>query len=113
MLLKSVDKLLMNFLMELVSSTLSRTTYLKYDGNDIIANVSLLGKMKAIVWVVGKHCGNMERQLMIESFRLILNSGTTSCKFPNGGGGPQMGVLGQFKVKSYNNCWPGIINVVS
>ena len=47
--------------------------HLKNDGNDIIANVSLLGKMKAIVWVMGKHCGNMERQLMIESFRLILN----------------------------------------
>ena len=47
--------------------------HLKNDGNDIVANVSLLGKMKAIVWVVGKHCGNMERQLMIESFGLILN----------------------------------------
>ena len=78
--------------------------HLKNDGNDIVANVSLLGKMKAIVWVVGKHCGNMERQLMIESFRLILNSGTTSWKCPNGGGGPQMGVLGHFKVKSSNSC---------
>ena len=67
MLPKSVDKLLMNFLMELVSSTLSRTTYLKYDGNDIIANVSLLGKMKAIIWVVWQQCGYMERHL-IENF---------------------------------------------
>ena len=44
--------------------------HLKNNGNDIIANVSLLGKMKAIIWVVWQQCGYMEHHL-IENFFTI------------------------------------------
>ena len=46
--------------------------YLKDDGNDIIADVSLLGKMKAIIWVVRQQCRHVKHHLVMKNFH---NSG--------------------------------------